>query len=778
MLILLISICGTSITCSLKTDAADSKVQTIIDFAYSKLHSAAYSGYCQAFVKDCYEAAGIYASSNAGSADEARNRWCISTDLSNIPVGACVYWKDNHVAIYLGNDRIIHTVSGVYDSSKTSYVCETSLSYYTNRNKIHGWGYQAGYDLYANGGSTTPAYTITNSAYADLTDTSVTIKAKLNKITTNMSECGVFIGTSTSNMTQIRETVTVGNEVMYMSYGTGKWYGTLTPGTTYYYQFYAIIGGTTYWGELASFTTTRVSPIPQGYLDSASGNLNKICFSGWAADWEQPSTALEIHVYLNGPAGTGTYLGSMIADQYRPDVNGTYPYHGFSGEFFIKDEGFYTAYLYAINVGAGGENPLIGVAENVLVYADVTPPEISNVKVTDITETGYTITCTVTDNVRVNRVQFPSWTLANDQDDLPSEWWTNQACRGTINGNQVTFRVNISDHNYEYGEYMTHIYAIDDVENRTSYSIPVVYVTNENVCRVFGSDRYQTSYKTADALKDELGIEKYDTVIVTSGKNFPDALVGSYLAKVKNAPILMVNERNVDNLTQYLKKNLKKGGRLYVLGGGAAVPSEWWKDWGDFSICRLEGENRYDTNLMILDEAGVSTQPILICTGKDFPDSLSASATGMPILLVNNKELSVSQKMFLSAHKGNKFYIIGGEGAISKNMEAQIQKYGNTERIAGGNRYETSVRIAEKFFPNAKDSVIAYAKNYPDGLCGGPLAMSKNAPVILTAPGKEAMAKSYMNARNIKKGVVLGGDTLITDNAVKEIYGVSSITVW
>ncbi|WP_410954983.1 GBS Bsp-like repeat-containing protein, partial [Pseudomonas aeruginosa] len=67
---------------------------------------------------------------------------------------------------------------------------------------------------------------------------------------------------------------------------------------------------------------------------------------------------------------------------------------------------------------------------------------------------GYTVTCTVTDNVGVTRVAFPSWTHFNGQDDL---FWRD----GTKSGNTYSFRVNKSEHNGESEWYSTHIYAYD-----------------------------------------------------------------------------------------------------------------------------------------------------------------------------------------------------------------------------------------------------------------------------------------------------------------------------
>ena len=300
----------------------------------------------------------------------------------------------------------------------------------------------------------------------------------------------------------------------------------------------------------------------------------------------------------------------------------------------------------------------------------------------------------------------------------------------------------------------------------------------EPVYRVYGQSRYETSYKTADVLKEQLGVDKFDTAIVAYGKNFPDALAGSYLAGKTNAPILMINDKFADELTLYVKENVEKGGKIYVLGGEGAIPDSQLSGLGAYEVCRLAGQTRYETNLKILEEAGVENQDILVCTGKTFADSLSASATGNPILLVNNKTLTAEQKAFLSQHKGGKFYIIGGEGAVSERMADEIRAYGKVERIYGNSRYETSVKLAEKFFSNAEVSVLASAKNFPDGLCGGPLAMSKNAPLILTATGKEAAAVEYMNKNHIGIGAVLGGDSLISDEAVEAIYGVPSISIW
>ena len=78
--------------------------------------------------------------------------------------------------------------------------------------------------------------------------------------------------------------------------------------------------------------------------------------------------------------------------------------------------------------------------------------------------------------------------------------------------------------------------------------------------------------------------------------------------------------------------------------------------------------------------------------------------------------------------------------------------------------------MAQKYFKAPETAVLAYAWNYPDGLCGGSLAFSLKAPLILTMTKYEAKAVEYMTKAGIEIGLVLGGDTLISDDAVRAIF--------
>ena len=302
---------------------------------------------------------------------------------------------------------------------------------------------------------------------------------------------------------------------------------------------------------------------------------------------------------------------------------------------------------------------------------------------------------------------------------------------------------------------------------------PPVEELNE-VIRLFGSGRYETGYAVADALKEALGVENFEAVVIATGKNFADALAGSYLAVEKNAPILLTNGKddNVATLHAYIKANVAEGGKVYILGGEGAVPGTVDEIDG-YEVVRLFGDSRYDTNLAILEETGVTGDSVIVATGKNFADSLSASAAKLPILLVKpNATLNDAQENILAGMEN--IYIVGGGSAVSAAYEAELKTFGEVTRVFGDSRYDTSVAVAKAFCSDVEKAVVASGKNFPDGLCGGPLAAAFHAPLILTKDGGSGTAAGYMAENGITSGYVLGGDGALTDSTVVEVFALES----
>ncbi|MCR4840635.1 MAG: cell wall-binding repeat-containing protein, partial [Lachnospiraceae bacterium] len=306
--------------------------------------------------------------------------------------------------------------------------------------------------------------------------------------------------------------------------------------------------------------------------------------------------------------------------------------------------------------------------------------------------------------------------------------------------------------------------------NYYSWRVGNAGADEKTITRVYGDSRFDTSLYAAAALKKELNEKYFDTVIVASGTNFPDALAGSSLAAVRKAPVLLTGKNNYDKTADYIKNNLVSGGTVYILGGTGAVPEEFEEllEGTTYRIKRFAGNGRLETNLEILKQSDVrKNSDILVCTADSFADSLSASATGLPILLVS-KKLSDAQKEYLAGlGEDNNFYLIGGTGAVSETIESELAAYGTTERVAGATRFETSLAVAEKFFDEPHKLVFAYSENFPDGLSAGPLAQVLDTPLILTLNNDKwnKVAANYTknNELNITEGFVIGGPSLISD---------------
>lgn len=100
---------------------------------------------------------------------------------------------------------------------------------------------------------------------------------------------------------------------------------------------------------------------PEGFLDSADCNS----FNGWSRD-PDTTTSIDVHFYADGPAGTGTFVGSVKANSFRSDLcnlwgNGNADcLHGFSfaTPSSLKNGVNHAIYVHGID-SSGGENPLL-----------------------------------------------------------------------------------------------------------------------------------------------------------------------------------------------------------------------------------------------------------------------------------------------------------------------------------------------------------------------------------------------------------------------------------
>lgn len=253
----------------------------------------------------------------------------------------------------------------------------------------------------------------------------------------------------------------------------------------------------------------RMSGSPIGSVDSYGADAGSVWVNGWAFDWDNCESQLTIEVCLDD-----NVILRGTANTERSDVNNKYSsvvgsYHGFSLRADTSLTGLHKMDIYAVNVGSG-ENKCIGSVVVNIPVGDKDGPVISDVKVTNVTNKGYDVSCTVTDPSGVERVMFPTWTTANGQDDLLSDWNTNPKARGTQNGDTWTFHVDIADHNNEGGEYGTDIHAYDKYGNANSLGAPRVSIDTEApvISDVKVSNITTEGYDVSCTVTDNVGVNR------------------------------------------------------------------------------------------------------------------------------------------------------------------------------------------------------------------------------------------------------------------------------
>mgnify|MGYP003317666337 FL=1 len=100
-------------------------------------------------------------------------------------------------------------------------------------------------------------------------------------------------------------------------------------------------------------------------------------------------------------------------------------------------------------------------------------------------------------------------------------------------------------------------------------------------------------------------------------------------------------------------------------------------------------------------------------------------------------------------------------------MEAIV---GDADRVSGNTREETSVKVAKRYFSVPDYAVVAYSRNFPDGLCGGPLAHALKSPLLLVNTKQEAPAADYIASQGITQGFILGGTAAVSEDSARIVF--------
>ncbi len=274
------------------------------------------------------------------------------------------------------------------------------------------------------------------------------------------------------------------------------------------------------------------------------------------------------------------------------------------------------------------------------------------------------------------------------------------------------------------------------------------------VARVRGAERIATSVavsRSAFADGEAAG------AVLARADEFADALVGGVAAAEVGGPLLLTTSDGLPSATAAeLLRTLPLGSTVHVLGGTAAVSDvvvDQLMSLG-YSVERVAGMDRYETSVAVARMVADPTQ-VLIAAGEAgrFSDALTAggaaAATGGVVVLTDGERVPAVVRSYLDGDDIPQ-HAVGGPAA---------RAVPGANPIAGGDRYETTALVAERFFPGAQVASIATGLTFADALSAATLSAAHGYPVLLV-DGSVPEATAAI-VEGMTRVVVVGGTAAV-----------------
>ena len=311
----------------------------------------------------------------------------------------------------------------------------------------------------------------------------------------------------------------------------------------------------------------------------------------------------------------------------------------------------------------------------------------------------------------------------------------------------------------------------------------------------------QNRFETAKKIKEK-EFKNADTAVIVNSNEFSDSISATNISNGKS-PILYTDSNKLDNLTKEALNGIKK---VYITGGEKTISSKVVKELNGLGIevIRVKGKDRYDVNAKSATTShpvSNKKQNVVIASGENFADSISSTSLAKkknaPVLLVKKNEVPKSIKEYLNSFRKKGLLgditIVGGENSVSKIVENELSKLAKVTRIAGDDRYQTSVKVAKHVGVNSERTIVASGEKFVDVLAASPVAQKYNAPIVLvkkmdvprnedykTNEQKSNSVESFFkqNKSNIMHTMVFGGKNTIDNfvvNGIKDLLAGKSL---
>ncbi len=272
--------------------------------------------------------------------------------------------------------------------------------------------------------------------------------------------------------------------------------------------------------------------------------------------------------------------------------------------------------------------------------------------------------------------------------------------------------------------------------------------------------------------------------VLTRDDLFADGLAAAPLTV--DGPLLLVGRSGLTQETiDEIDRALAPSSAVYVLGGQSAISDADLAGLGR-DIIRFGGADRIETSLMIANEVRRrygDTRKVAVARQRGngsaaWADSVAGGAWAArertPVLLTHSTRLDPRVARWLELDAPWETVVFGGEAAISSSVEAQLP---NPTRIAGRDRVETSLRVAERLGAASADTAVfvdAFASNpWTGGLLAVGLAADALTPMVLVRDGQldDAVVDVFDACGNARVDVlVLAPRDRVPDGVVYQLH--------
>jgi putative cell wall-binding protein len=151
-------------------------------------------------------------------------------------------------------------------------------------------------------------------------------------------------------------------------------------------------------------------------------------------------------------------------------------------------------------------------------------------------------------------------------------------------------------------------------------------------------------------------------------------------------------------------------------------------------VQRVAGANRFETAALAAESINAAPQTVLITSGMGFADAMSvapaAAALRAPIILADGNQLPPASLTYLAGHPLAARIVVGGTASVGDAAAAAAL---STERVAGDDRFGTSVAVAKRWFGGSDRLVVVTGSTFQDAAIAGPMAARLGGPVVMTA---------------------------------------------